>query len=284
MFSCFGNLFIYIFIGFVSHFLGNYVNELLNFDSPRMISFLIFIILVSVFNIFSKILKWDNGTIHARRYQKSDFLETFLILAADVIKADGRFKKSELDYLRSYLTRNLGPAQAHQALLRLQEIMQENYNLESVCNTMRSSSNIHERLLVVQLLFGIAASDGELHPIELAEIEKIAMMIGVSRSDYESIKSMYMGGYSSHSYSSGGYSSGGGSTYRSHTLGDDYKILEISENASDDEVKKAYRTMAKKYHPDRVAHLGDEMRKQAEEKFAKMSDAYERIKKARGIK
>ena len=284
MFSCFGYLIIYVILAVISHYLGYHVCELLNYDHPRMISFLIFIILVSVFNIISKVMKWDVGGVHVKRYQKSDFLETFLILAADVIKADGRFKKSELDYLRAYLTRNLGPAQAHQALLRLQEIMQENYNLESVCNTMRSSANIHERLLVVQLLFGIAASDGELHPVELAEIEKIAMMIGVSRNDYESIKSMYMGDYSYSGYSSGGYSSGGGSTYRSHTLSDDYKILEISENASDDEVKKAYRTMAKKYHPDRVAHLGDEMRKQAEEKFAKMSEAYERIKKARGMK
>jgi DnaJ like chaperone protein len=249
-----------------------------------MMSFLIFIILVSIFNIFSKAMKWENGNIHVHRYQKSDFLETFLILAADVIKADGHFTRSELEYLRAYLTRNLGPTQAHQALLRLQEIMQENYNLASVCSTMRSSANIHERLLVIQLLFGIAASDGLLHPAELTEIEKIAMMIGVSRGDYESIKSMYVGGYSSYGYSSGDYSSSGGSTFRSHTLSDDYKILEISENASDDEVKKAYRTMAKKYHPDRVAHLGDEMRKQAEEKFAKMSDAYERIKKARGMK
>ena len=284
MFSCTGSLFIYIVIGFISHLLGDYINNLLNYDHPRMISFLIFIILVSVFNIISKVLKWDVGGVRVKRYQKSDFLETFLILAADVIKADGHFKRSELDYLRSYLTRNLGPAQAHQALLRLQEIMQENYNLASVCNTMRSSANIHERLLVVQLLFGIAASDGELHPAELAEIEKIAMMIGISRGDYESIKSMYTGGYSYGGYSSGGYSSGGGSAYRSHTLGEDYKILEISENASDDEVKKAYRAMAKKYHPDRVAHLGEEMRKQAEEKFARMSDAYERIKKARGMK
>ena len=108
-------------------------------------------------------------------------------------------------------------------------------------------------------------------------------MLGISRGDYESIKSMYMGGY----YSYGGYSSSssssGGSGYRSHTLDNDYKILEISPDATDDEVKKAYRAMAKKYHPDRVAHLGEEMRKQAEEKFARMTDAYDRIKKSRGM-
>lgn len=284
--SCGAYAFLIFLLFMLSIGVGFYIDDSFDTNYPYMISlficFIIFLIIRAIFRI------GRGPSIHVHRYQKSDFLETFLILAADVIKADGHFKRSELDYLRNYLTQNLGPAMAHQAIIRLQEIMQENYNLTSVCNTMRTSSNIHERLLVVQLLFGIAASDGELHPAEIAEIEKISTLLGISRGDYESIKSMYMGGY----YSYGGYSSSssssgsssGGSGYRSHTLDNDYKILEISENASDEEVKKAYRAMAKKYHPDRVAHLGDEMRKQAEEKFARMSDAYERIKKSRGMK
>ena len=108
--------------------------------------------------------------------------------------------------------------------------------------------------------------------------------MGISRNDYESIKSMYTGGYSYSGYDYSSSNGGSSSSFRSHTLDDDYKILEISPDASDEEVKKAYRTLAKKYHPDRVAHLGDDMRKQAEEKFAKLSDAYDNIKKARGIK
>ena len=245
-----------------------------------ILSIPIFIVLSSLITLIARILKLDFATIRVHRYQKSDFMDTFLILVADVIRADGHFTRSELDFLRDYFTRNLGAAQAHQALMRLQEIMQENHDLASVCENMRNSANIHERLLVIQLLFSLAAADGELHPNELFEIEKIANLLGISRGDYESIKSMFTGGY----YSQGGYSSSGsGSTYRSHMLDDDYKILEISPDASDDEVKKAYRTMAKKYHPDRVAHLGEEMRKQAEEKFARLSDAYDNIKKSRGL-
>lgn len=276
---CGASLFL-IFLLFILTFAGGlYLEESFNFSHPYMISFFVFLTILLIIRGF---LRGNRGPyIHVHRYRKSDFLETFLILAADVIKVDGHFKRSELDYLRNYLTQNLGPAMAHQAIIRLKEIMQENYNLTSVCNTMRTSSNIHERLLVVQLLFGLAAADGELHPSEIAEIEKISILLGISRGDYESIKSMYMGGY----YSHGGYSSSGssGSGYRSHTLDNDYKILEISPDATDEEVKKAYRAMAKKYHPDRVAHLGEEMRKQAEEKFARMTDAYDRIKKSRGM-
>ena len=95
---------------------------------------------------------------------------------------------------------------------------------------------------------------------------------------------MYTSGYSYSQYDNSSHGNDNRSSYRSHTLHDDYKILGISPDASDDEVKKAYRTLAKKYHPDRVAHLGDDMRKQAEEKFAKLSDAYDNIKKERGIK
>lgn len=62
-----------------------------------------------------------------------------------------------------------------------------------------------------------------------------------------------------------------------------YKILEIEPSATDSEIKKAYRKMAVKYHPDKVAHLGKEIQKTAEEKFKAVSDAYSEIKKKRNI-
>jgi DnaJ like chaperone protein len=62
-----------------------------------------------------------------------------------------------------------------------------------------------------------------------------------------------------------------------------YKILEIEPAATDEEVKKAYRRMAMKYHPDKVSHLGDEFRKTADEKFKSVNEAYEKIKKERNM-
>ena len=58
-----------------------------------------------------------------------------------------------------------------------------------------------------------------------------------------------------------------------------YKILEIEPNATPTEIKKAYRKMAKKYHPDKVLHLGKEHQKGAEEKFRKVQEAYEHLQK-----
>lgn len=268
----------YILLIFLSYVGGVFIEEFFGVKHPYMISFFTILILYFFFKaIFGGKAR---PTVHARRYQNFDFLENLLILSADVIKADGHFRRSELDYLRNFFSQNLGPVQAQLALNRLREILQENHNTVYVCETIRSNTTIHERLLVLQFLFGLADADGTLHPDEISRIEKISILLGISRSDYESVKAMFMGG----AYSRGSYSSSNGSSgYRSHSIENDYKILEISPDATDEEVKKAYRAMAKKYHPDRVAHLGEEMRKQAEEKFARMTDAYDRIKKSRGM-
>lgn len=284
MFSCTGGCIAYFIFAIIANFLGDYIATYFHTDYSFVLTILIFIILVCVYNAIGKSRDWCGGRVHAQRYQRSDFLESLLVISADIIKADGHFKRSELDYLRSYLTQNLGSVAAQRALQRLQEIMNEEHDVEAVCRNLRHSSTIHERLLIVQFLFGLADADGELHPLEIAEIERVSLLMGVSRGDYESIKSMFSNGY----YRGGGYSSGqrdygGNGAFRSHTLDDDYKILEITPDASDDDVKKAYRTMAKKYHPDRVAHLGEDMRKQAEQKFARLSDAYDNIKRSRGM-
>ena len=214
-------------------------------------------------------------------------MESLLILTAAVLKADGHVDRSEFTFVRNYLVRSLGPIQAQNAMNRLTEILGESYNIESVCMELRQNSTIHERLLIIQFLFGVATSDGELHQSEVAIIELIAQWCNVSRSDYESIKAMYTYGFygnAGNTSNGGGYSGGSSSGYRSHTLDSDYQILEISPDATDEEVKKAYRTLAKKYHPDRVAHLGDDMRKAAEEKFSRLSQAYDNIRKSRGMK
>ena len=117
------------------------------------------------------------------------------------------------------------------------------------------------RLQMIHILFGLSEADGHVHPLEVKVIQEIANYLGVSIKDFESIQAMF---------------------YKNSSAA--YKILEISKNATDNEVKKAYRKMATKFHPDKVHHLGKEFQKMAEEKFKKLNDAYGQIKKERGIK
>ena len=113
----------------------------------------------------------------------------------------------------------------------------------------------------MHFLYGIAKADGYIDSAEQMLIDRIAYLIGISQSDMISIKSMF-----------------------SDDIESAYKVLEIEEASLNEEVKKAYRKMAVKYHPDKVSHLGVDFQQSANEKFQKINEAYEKIKKERNLK
>ncbi|MCF6350309.1 MAG: TerB family tellurite resistance protein [Flavobacteriaceae bacterium] len=194
-------------------------------------------------------------------YTKSgDFELSFLILSAVVIKADGHVKKNELDYVRKYFVDMYGDKRAENAFKLFNGVLKKKIATTKICAQIREHMNHSSRLQLVHFLFGIAKSDGEVHEIEIEEIRKISGYLYVSQLDFESIKAMFY----------------------DVTL-NAYKILEIDKNATDIEVKKAYRKMVKKHHPDKLKHLGEEHIKGATEKFRQIQEAYETIQKERGL-
>ena len=228
-----------------------------------------------------------NSKKRQQYFKAQDFTDDKLILAAYVAKADNnRLLRSEMEYVRRFLTNNLGPESAQSALLRFRDILNSNVDISTVCAELRQHATIYEKIMILHFLFGFARADGNMRQEELEAIQYISDLCGVNRSTFESVKSMFAGSYyyetnDSQSYGNDESSYSG---YRSQSsLENDYRILEVSPDATDDEVKKAYRAAAKKHHPDKVSHLGEDVRKAAEEKFAQVNEAYERIKKARGM-
>ena len=195
-----------------------------------------------------------------KQSQAGDFMVSLLVLFAKVMKADGKLLKSELDYVKSFLKRNLSRQQSHVFIKMFQEILKQEYSTVEVCRQIQKSMDHPSRLELIHVLFGLSASDAEIHPEEVKVIHTISGYLNISNKDYESIKAIFI-----------------------KDMDSAYKILEINSNASDIEVKKAYRKMAIKYHPDKVAHLGKEIQNTAEEKFKAVSDAYTEIKKQRNI-
>ena len=222
-------------------------------------------------------------------YKPQDFTDDKLILAAYVAKADNnRLLRSEMEYVRQFLLKDLGSSAVQSAMLRFRDILNSDIDIANVCADLRQHATIYEKLIILQFLFGFAQADGSMRQEELDAIQHISDLCGIPRSTFESLKSMFVGS----SYYGGGYydqqqyggSSSSSSSYSTRTATDnDYRILEVSPDASDEEVKKAYRAAAKKHHPDKVSHLGEDVRKAAEVKFAQVNEAYERIKKARGM-
>lgn len=191
---------------------------------------------------------------------RGDFGLTLLILSAAVMKADGKVLKSELEYVKQFFLHQFGPVGTQQRMLMLKEILKQEFSLHDVCTQIRYHMEMALRLQLLHYLFGISMADGQVHASEIDAICKIASYIGINQKDFESIKAMFVKDTTSA-----------------------YRVLEITPAATDEELKKAYRKMAVKYHPDKVSHLGEDMQKASKEKFQQLNAAYEAIKKERGI-
>ncbi len=204
----------------------------------------------------------DNIAVYSGQAQPSrnSFLVSLLVLVAEVMRADGKVVKSELDYVKQYFLKNFGKDAANEALMLLRDILKKDVPLKDVSHQIRSNMDYPSRLQLLHFLFGIANADGVVHPNEQSVITNIATWMGVSNADFNSIRSMFV-----------------------DNIEACYKVLEVTPSATNDEIKKAYRKMALKYHPDKVSYLGEDIRKGAEEKFQKVNEAYEKIKKDRGF-
>ena len=198
---------------------------------------------------------------HTPGYLPNDFSAALLVLCAAVMKADQKVMRSELDYVRNFFTRQFGESHTQERMLFFKEVLKQDIQLGAVCQQIRQFVDVPSRIQLIHLLFGIASSDGSVGQEELTVISQISHLIGVSQSDFTSIKAMFV-----------------------VEVDSSYKILEIERSSNDEDVKKAFRKMAIKYHPDKVHHLGPEYQNVAQEKFKKINEAYERIKKERGMK
>jgi DnaJ like chaperone protein len=191
---------------------------------------------------------------------RGDFAVSLLVLIAAVMNADKKVLTSELEFVRQYFVQNFGRASAQEAMLMLRDILKQTIPGRDVALQIKNKLDYPSRLQLIHFLYGIAYSDKKVSPEEIKVIGTIAGYLGISEKDIQSLQSMF---------------------YKD--IDSAYKILEIEQTATDEEMKKAYRRMALKYHPDKVSYLGEEFRKAANEKFQKVNEAYERIKKERGI-
>ena len=209
----------------------------------------------------------DNTTIQTSAYTgtpqstaQGDFGMSLLVLVAAMMKADNKVVKSELDYVKQFFVRQFGQSAANEALVMLKDILKKDIPVRDVCMQISRNMDYSSRLQLLHLLFNISIADGTVNTLETEAIEKMSGYLGIASSDFVSIRNMFVPETDS-----------------------SYKILEIEPSATDDEVRKAYRRMAMKYHPDKVSHLGEEFRKTADEKFKNVNEAYRKIKKERNM-
>ncbi len=210
----------------------------------------------------AEVIHVQAGSATNRRSQitQGDYMFSLLVLVTAVLKADGKILRSELDYVKEFLIRSFGSEGAKQALIILKDLTQQNIPVTDVCTQIRKFVDYSSRLQLIHFLFGVANADGSVHQDELSLIKHISTTLGVSKADYTSLEAMFV-----------------------PKTDWAYDILEIENKGTNEEVKKAYRKMALKYHPDKVSYLGEDVQKAANEKFQKLNEAYQLICKERGM-
>jgi len=190
-----------------------------------------------------------------------DFEINLLALASLVIKADGKVSQKELDFVRAYFVSAYGKNRANEVFkIFNQNFKNKGISLNKISNLFNLGLNYESKLQVIHFLFGIAKADGSISQQEINKLLEFSNLFKLSYADFLSIKAMFI-----------------------KEVDNDYKILEVDKSATDEEIKKSYRSLAKKHHPDKVQHLGEAYVKAAQDKFQKIQKAYQNIKVKRGF-
>ena len=222
----------------------------------------------------------DPGNAYSQVFRERDYLaphdffSSLMVLTAYVVDADGRIMHSEMEHVRRFLRANFGERGVSEGESLLQRLFQHQRQLrnergqeaydqlvQQSCRFIRHQMSLEGCLQLVDFLIDIVRADGEVQEVEVQAVRYVAELLGLSAAQFESL--LHLG---------------------EDSLESAYAVLEISPDATDEEVKRAYKRLALQHHPDRVAALGEDVRQAAERKFQEIGAAKEKIYKARGMK
>ncbi|MTI32850.1 molecular chaperone DjiA [Xanthovirga aplysinae] len=204
------------------------------------------------------------------------WFEIFLLfLAREVIRIDKQIRDEEVNFVRNTFRQRFGPSKASE-IFSLYRQYRDKLSIPEVCRLINRHASYQYRLIVVQFLFEVAYADGEITAIEENIITRIAHQLHVSQHHFESIRYIFamkgQRGQQGYSYQ------GQGVAQQKSKLKNAYKVLGVRPDSTNEEIKKAYKKLAREYHPDKVARKGEEYVKIAEEKFKVLNEAFQLVK------
>jgi DnaJ like chaperone protein len=188
----------------------------------------------------------------------SEFEAGLMVLASHLIKIDGNVTSEEIAFTQHFLNVHFDEKYSRQRAQMFSQCLVKEYDLNVVCDQLRTYTKHDTRVQVVRFLFELATSDGEISEREHFFIFKIAGYLNINDVDFRKLKSEHF--------------------VRTVSV---YEVLGVTRKNTFAEIRNAYRKLVLKYHPDRNVQLSEEEKKKLSLKLQEIKTAYELIKSER---
>lgn len=232
----------------------------------------------------------SNGVPRKRGATQQENLEVYSIAIISVIYSQSiyLYLDDKLNYIRTHYLNRYNTEKAKYLELILQDLVGKNVNTALCGDLLRQHLPYAERVQLISFLFDLAASDGKISIYEIKLLQEITAAIGVYKNEYINI-------FNQHMNKAGFNTSASQNTQQQQQQAPPpkprqttprtsaFSILGLTPQASNDEVKRAYRKLAMQYHPDRVTTADEATQRRAAEQFRRITQAYQQIKSARGF-
>lgn len=228
------------------------------------------LIFIAIFWGFTYWVQKKVSTYEASQSESHNrFVWLLIQILINIAKIDGRITKEEISTIQRFFQYNLHYSQDQMFWVKelIKEAVAATQPMESLLQEFRTTFTYEPRLILLELVYQILYTKSEVSEAELTVARNIAAYLQISPYDQRTIEAKYM--------------------YRRQQPGaaprdssaQYYAVLGLEPGADMETIKKAYRTLSMKYHPDKVVHLGEEFRRVAEEKMKEINVAYEYLKK-----
>jgi DnaJ like chaperone protein len=194
---------------------------------------------------------------------KADFITSLVITLTRVGMVNGSLTQSQIEIIHKFFIKNLGFGGADFKVINplIREVQNKKPDIDSFVKAYKKSCHDNYNLLLVALCYQISLVENNLGEGVESLLKQIVLLLGLSYDQHNKIRVKYS----------------------LEILKTPYHVLKIPSDSSNEEVKKAYRSLISVCHPDRVDHEGEKAVKDAHLKFLEIQAAYQELKKVRGI-